>query len=52
MKCNDKNDILSMTDYSYPFVSAVQKDNIFGVQFHPEKSHEQGASLLKNFISL
>jgi glutamine amidotransferase len=52
MKCIDPDDVLSLTDYSYSFVSAVQKGNIYGVQFHPEKSHEQGEKLLKNFVQL
>lgn len=45
-------DILSTTDYCGQFVSAIQRDNIFGVQFHPEKSLETGIRLLKNFISM
>jgi len=44
--------VLSETDYGYPFVSAVAQDNIFGVQFHPEKSHEQGIRFFKNFLNL
>jgi glutamine amidotransferase len=48
--CRDSSDILGETCYEYPFVSAVQKDNIFGVQFHPEKSHDAGELLLKNFV--
>jgi len=48
--CNNSNDILATTEYSIEFVSAVQKDNILGVQFHPEKSHEWGEQLLKNFL--
>lgn len=47
-----ENEILSLTEYDYSFVSALEKDNIFGVQFHPEKSHDVGELLLKNFISL
>jgi len=44
--------VLSETDYGYPFVSAAVQDNIFGVQFHPEKSHEQGIRIFKNFLNL
>jgi imidazole glycerol-phosphate synthase subunit HisH len=45
-------DTLSETDYETKFVSAIEKDHIFGVQFHPEKSFEAGSRLLKNFIDL
>lgn len=44
--------ILCQTSYSYPFVSAYQNENVFGVQFHPEKSHDNGLRLLENFIAL
>ncbi len=40
------------THYGYEFTSAVQKDNILGFQPHPEKSHENGLKILKNFITL
>ena len=48
----DPTIVLNTTDYEYSFVSAVEKDNIFGVQYHPEKSHDVGEQLLKNFIEL
>jgi glutamine amidotransferase len=41
-----------MTSYEYEFVSAVHKDNIYGTQFHPEKSHDVGMELLKKFAEL
>jgi imidazole glycerol-phosphate synthase subunit HisH len=42
--------IVAETEYEYRFVSVVEKDNIFGTQFHPEKSHLAGTQVLKNFI--
>ncbi len=46
-------EIASLTDYAgHKFVSSIQKDNIYGVQFHPEKSREAGIKLFKNFIEL
>jgi len=48
----DKNDVLAITDYSNPVIAAVEKDNIFGTQFHPEKSQENGIKILENFIKL
>ena len=51
-KCNNNSDILSTTLYSKEFVSSVSKKNIYGVQFHPEKSHKHGLSVIKNFIKL
>lgn len=44
--------IFSFTDHGYNFVSAIQKDNIYGTQFHPEKSQENGLKILKNFSSI
>jgi imidazole glycerol-phosphate synthase subunit HisH len=48
--CSDVQNVLAQTHYGYDFVSAVVKDNILGVQFHPEKSHKFGMQLLKNFV--
>jgi imidazole glycerol-phosphate synthase subunit HisH len=44
-------DILTKTSYEYTFVSSIIKDNIVGLQFHPEKSHKAGEQLIKNFLS-
>ena len=49
--CEDENNILAQTDYDINFASVVNKDNIFGTQFHPEKSQKAGFQILKNFIS-
>ena len=48
----DKNLIISETSYGSTFCSAVQKDNIFGVQFHPEKSQKAGQLVMHNFLKL
>jgi glutamine amidotransferase len=48
----DYADILGETDYGVRFVCAVRRNHIFGVQFHPEKSHGSGIQLLKNFAEL
>jgi glutamine amidotransferase len=45
-------DILGVTDYCGDFASVVRCANVFGTQFHPEKSHQWGISLLKNFAEL
>jgi|TARA_Y100000031_G_scaffold112878_1_gene124651 glutamine amidotransferase len=49
---NETSNILNETEYCFKFTSAIEKNNIFGVQYHPEKSHDIGEVLLKNFISL
>lgn len=50
--CDNKKDIMGETEYGYPFASAIRSDNIYGVQFHPEKSHKYGMKVFENFISL
>jgi imidazole glycerol-phosphate synthase subunit HisH len=47
--CNNQEDILYETKYAIKFVSGLKKNNIFGVQFHPEKSHKAGLLMLSNF---
>jgi imidazole glycerol-phosphate synthase subunit HisH len=44
--------ILTETNYENNFCSSVQKENIYGVQFHPEKSQKAGQQLIKNFINI
>lgn len=51
-QCNNPNDTISTTEYGIQYTSAVNKKNIYGVQFHPEKSHQWGIQLLKNFAYL
>jgi len=50
--CQQKQDVLTLTEYDYNFASSIEKGNIFGTQFHPEKSHDIGEKLLKNFADL
>ena len=50
VECYNKEDILTITNYGYDFVSSFEKDNIIGCQFHPEKSHKFGMKLFKNFV--
>lgn len=50
--CDRKENEIISCEYGYPFTAAVQNGNIFGVQFHPEKSHRFGMKLLKRFAEL
>jgi glutamine amidotransferase len=52
VKCADISDVWMTSWYEHEFISAIKKNNIFGTQFHPEKSHDTGMKLLKNFIEL
>lgn len=48
--CNNSSNITATSDYDFDFASIVNKKNIYGVQFHPEKSHSSGEKLIKNFV--
>jgi glutamine amidotransferase len=50
VSCNNPDDVLMTTHYGNEFVSAFQKNNIIGCQFHPEKSHRFGIQLFNNFV--
>lgn len=50
--CNEEKNILATTNYYQNFTCSIHKDNIFGVQFHPEKSHKFGMLLLNNFNNI
>ena len=50
--CDNDDDILALTEHSARFVSIVRKDNVYGMQFHPEKSQHVGIQLIKNFLLL
>ncbi len=50
--CDNENDVLALTEYGYKFSSAVKKDNVYAVQFHPEKSGDNGLRIIRNFGSI
>lgn len=50
MDCSNSENIVASCEYGVKFCAVVQKENIMGVQFHPEKSHDFGKSLLKEFV--
>lgn len=51
LKADNPQDVMLSTQYGYEFASALEKNNIIGVQFHPEKSHKYGLKLLENFTT-
>ncbi|CAM4054725.1 imidazole glycerol phosphate synthase subunit HisH [Gillisia hiemivivida] len=51
-ECQNSENVLGTTNYGAKFTCAVKHQNIYGMQFHPEKSHSNGVKLLKNFASL
>jgi imidazole glycerol-phosphate synthase subunit HisH len=52
MVCSDAADIVGVTTYGHEFTSVVQRENVMGAQFHPEKSHRFGMKLFENFVAL
>jgi glutamine amidotransferase len=52
VQCQRDNDVLSTTHYGITFTSSVERENIFGTQFHPEKSYADGIRLLENFCNI
>ncbi len=52
IKCNNIEDVLTTTEYEYSFTSSIQRGNIYGTQFHPEKSHDWGETIYKNFANI
>ena len=50
--CDNPDNVIAQTTYGYSFPSVIQKDNILGTQFHPEKSHDAGRQLIKNFLEM
>ena len=52
VKCDNPINSILTTNYGYEFDSAVQNENVFGAQFHPEKSHKYGMQLLSNFANI
>ncbi len=50
--CKNKKNVLSETNYGINFPSIINKENIYGTQFHPEKSSDQGLEIIKNFIEI
>lgn len=52
LACDHPGDVMCWTDYGSRFASGIHKGNLWGTQFHPEKSHSFGLALLRNFLTL
>lgn len=52
VECTEPGDVVATTDYGQPFTSMLRRGNVWGVQFHPEKSHQYGMRLLANFAAV
>lgn len=50
LECRDRDIVVGECEYGRTFVSAIEKDNVYGTQFHPEKSQKHGLSVLRNFL--
>ena len=50
--CEDKTDVLATSNYGINFTAMVEKDNVYGAQFHPEKSHKYGMEILDQFAKI
>ena len=50
VECGDQKDVLAWCDYGEPFAAVIGRKNIFGMQFHPEKSQRAGLAMLRNFV--
>ncbi len=51
MKCNNDDDVIANCQYGVPLTAAIHSENIFGTQFHPEKSQDYGLRILENFVN-
>lgn len=51
-ECADPQDVIATALYGYPFTAAYSRGNVYGTQFHPEKSHRFGMQLIRNFTNL
>lgn len=50
VECAEEGDVLAQATYGVPFVAALERGNVHGVQFHPEKSHRYGIQMFRNFV--